>query len=212
MAEPEEGSEPAGSGGTSEPAGSGGTTEPAGFKAEPEEVPRVLLVGMMGAGKTTVGRTLGQKLGWPYLDSDEEVRRRTGRTVPELFAERGEAAFRAAESAVLAEAGTRPYPVVVSVAGGAVLAELNRRMIAASGLVVWLRASLATLTQRVGGGRTRPLLGSDPGAALARLYPERARIYEGLAKLVVDVDGVPVERVVERITEALAQRDPGPAR
>jgi len=184
-----------------EPAASGGTAEPA----------RVLLVGMMGAGKTTVGRTLGHKLGWPYLDSDEEVRRRTGRTVPELFAERGEAAFRAVESAVLAEACTTPHSVVVSVAGGAVLGELNRHMIAASGLVVWLRASLATLTQRVGDGRTRPLLGSDPGVALAQLYPKRAALYEGLAKLVVDVDGVPVERVVDRITEALARRHPDPA-
>lgn len=169
-------------------------------------VERVLLVGMMGAGKTTVGRALGQRFGWPYLDSDEEVRRRTGRTVPELFAERGEAAFRAEESAVLAEACSSTHPVVVSVAGGAVLDEGNRRVVAASGLVVWLRASLATLTARVGDGRTRPLLGDDPGAALARLYPVRAQLYEALADLVVDVDGVPVERVVDRVARALDER------
>jgi len=173
-------------------------------------VPRVLLVGMMGAGKTTVGRTFGQRLGWPYLDSDEEVRRRTGCTVPELFAQRGEAAFRAEEAAVLAEACTSPHPVVVSVAGGAVLAEANRALVASSGLVVWLRASLTTLTQRVGDGRTRPLLGSDPGAALARLYPERARLYEALADLVIDVDGVPVERIVEQITARMTGPAPAP--
>ena len=168
-----------------------------------EQVERVLLVGMMGAGKTSVGRALGQRLGWPYLDSDEEVRRRTGRTVPQLFAEQGEAAFRAEESAALADACSSTHPIVVSVAGGAVLDEGNRRLIGAAGLVVWLRASLATLTQRVGDGRTRPLLGDDPGAALARLYPERARLYEALADLVIDVDGVPVDRVVARIAEAV---------
>ena len=171
-----------------------------------EEVERILLVGMMGAGKTSVGRALGQRLGWPYLDSDEEVRRRTGRTVPQLFAEQGEAAFRAEESAALAEACSSTHPLVVSVAGGAVLDEANRRLIAASGLVVWLRASLATLTQRVGDGRTRPLLGHDPAAALARLYPERARLYESVADVVVDVDGVPVDRVVTRIAAALRDR------
>jgi shikimate kinase len=169
-------------------------------------VPRILLVGMMGAGKTTVGRALAQRFGWPYLDSDEEVRRRTGRTVPEIFAQDGEPAFRAEEAVVLAEACSSTHPVVVSVAGGAVLNPTNREIIKGCGLVVWLRASLATLTQRVGDGRTRPLLGDDPGAALARLYPERARLYEELAGVVVDVDDVPTERVVERVARALRDR------
>lgn len=180
--------------------------------AEPGPERRILLVGMMGAGKTTVGRSLAQRFGWPYLDSDEEVRRRTGRTVPELFAERGEAAFRAEESSVLAEACSSTHPVVVSVAGGAVLDPGNRRLLSASGLVVWLRASLATLTQRVGDGRTRPLLGDDPGGAITRLYPGRALLYEEVANLVVDVDDVPSERVVERIARAVAEGSPrGPS-
>jgi shikimate kinase len=173
----------------------------------PGAVPRVLLVGMMGAGKTTVGRALGQRFGWPYLDSDEEVRRRTGRTVPQLFAERGEAAFRVEEAAVLAEACASTHPVVVSVAGGAVLDPANRALLLASGQVVWLRASLATLRHRVGDGRTRPLLGGDPGEALARLYPERARLYEEVAAIVVDVDDTPTDVVVDRVAQAVR---PGP--
>ena len=171
----------------------------------PPAVPRVLLVGMMGAGKTTVGRALAQRFGWPYLDSDEEVRRRTGRTVPQIFAEQGEAAFRAEESAVLAEACSSTHPVVVSVAGGAVLDPANRQLLRQGGPVVWLRASLATLTSRVGDGRTRPLLGDDPGGALARLYPERARLYEQLATVIVDVDDVPTDRVVDRVVAAVRE-------
>jgi len=175
-------------------------------------VPRILLVGMMGAGKTTVGRALGQRFGWPYLDSDEEIRRRTGRTVPQLFAEQGEAAFRAEEAAVLAEACASTHPVIVSVAGGAVLDPRNRQLLAASGLVVWLRASLATLSQRVGDGRTRPLLGDDPAAALGRLYPVRARLYEELAAVVVDVDDMPTERVVDQVARAASANQAGSAR
>jgi len=171
-----------------------------------EDVQRVLLIGMMGVGKTSVGRAVGQRLGWPYLDSDEEVRRRTGKSVAELFAQGGEVAFRFEESAVLAEACSSTHPLVVSVAGGAVLDEGNRRLIAASGLVVWLRASLLTLTRRVGDGRTRPLLGEDPGAALARIYPERAPLYEALAGLVVDVDDVRVDRVADRVAAAVDDR------
>src|SRR5688500_12588274 len=111
---------------------------------------RVLLIGMMGAGKTTVGRALAERLGWPYLDSDEQVERNTGRTVPEIFEADGEAAFRAEEKRALAEATTSTGPVVVSVAGGAVLDPENRRRLREGGRVVWLRASVSTLAARVG--------------------------------------------------------------
>jgi shikimate kinase len=164
---------------------------------------RVLLIGMMGSGKSTVGRVLGARLGWSYLDSDAEIVRSTGQTVPEIFAERGEAGFRAEEARVLAEATTSLGPAVIAVAGGAVLDPDNRRRIKAAGLVVWLRAEVAVLAERVGSGTGRPLLGHDPAAALARLYAERRDVYAALADLTVDVDGQRPGQVADQIVTSL---------
>jgi shikimate kinase len=165
---------------------------------------RVLLVGMMGSGKTTVGRLLAERLGWPHLDSDEMIEAATGRSVPDILRTDGEAAFRAEESKVLAQAVTSDDPAVVSVAGGAVLAAENRSRLKAAGPVVWLRAEVATLAERVGDGRGRPLLEDDRKGALQRLYAERRPLYAEVADVVVDVDGVPAAEVVDRIREALA--------
>jgi shikimate kinase len=165
---------------------------------------RVLLIGMMGVGKSTVGGLVSQRLGWPYIDSDEWVQRHTGKTVPEIFATDGEAAFRAQETAALEEAATSDGPLVVGVAGGAVLKPENRALIRNAGLVVWLRADPLTLAKRVGSGRGRPLLGDDPEAAMKRLYPERRPLYEDLADVVVDVDELAPNDVADRI---IAERD-----
>ena len=121
------------------------TPDPDGVGRAALMTPRILLVGMMGAGKTTTGRLLAASLGWRYCDSDADVEADTGLTVPELFARDGEAAFRQAEATVLARACADPLPSVVSVAGGAVLSADNRARIAASGTVVWLRARPETL-------------------------------------------------------------------
>ena len=173
---------------------------------------RVLLIGMMGAGKSTVGGLLADRLGWPYWDSDEQVQAHTGLTVPEIFAASGEAAFRAEEALALAEATTGDGPAVLSVAGGAVLDPDNRQRIRRAGLVVWLRASVDTLARRVGSGAGRPLLGDDPAANLARLLLERQPLYEQLADVVVDVDELDPEQAVSRIQAALADAGSGERR
>ena len=160
---------------------------------------RLLLVGMMGAGKTTVGRLLADRLGWGYLDSDAQVTRTTGRSVPEIFSEDGETAFRAEETRALTTAVSGADPMVVSVAGGAVLSEANRALLARSGIVVWLRARPETLTRRVGDGAGRPLLGDDPGGALAALYEVRRPLYDSVAAVTVDVDDLSPEAVADRV-------------
>jgi shikimate kinase len=164
--------------------------------------PRLLLVGMMGAGKTTIGRMVADRLGWVYLDSDAEVEATTGRTVPEIFAAEGEQAFRAKETEVLRDA-LRQEHVVVSVAGGAVLDPANRELLRASGKVVWLRAQVSTLARRVGDGTGRPLLGDDPAAALEELWEVRRPLYEEVADAVVDVDGQRPEDVARQLVELM---------
>jgi shikimate kinase len=163
---------------------------------------RILLVGMMGAGKSTTGRLVAERLGWEYLDSDTEVERETGKTVPELFARDGEVAFREAEARVLRRACESAAPVVVSVAGGAVLRAESRALLGASGRVVWLRARVETLARRVGDGAGRPLLDDDPAAALRALDAVRRPLYAELADVVVDVDELSPAEVATRIVRA----------
>jgi shikimate kinase len=164
---------------------------------------RLVLVGMMGSGKTTVGRELATRLGWAFLDSDAMVEASTGASVPELFASRGEAAFRAEEARVLAEALDSDQPAVVSAAGGVVLAAANRELLS-SHTVVWLRADPVTLAQRVGAGAGRPLLEDDPAGTLAELDAVRRPFYEEVADVVVDVDALDPSTVADRILAATA--------
>jgi shikimate kinase len=161
--------------------------------------PRILLVGMMGAGKTTVGRLVADKLGWHCLDSDAEVEEATGLSVPELFARHGEQAFRDAESDALRRACATQEPLVVSVAGGAVLRAGNRDLLRESGTVVWLRARPETLARRVGDGAGRPLLDGDPLAALTELDEVRRPFYAEVAAATIDVDDLQPEEVALRI-------------
>jgi shikimate kinase len=165
---------------------------------------RILLVGMMGAGKTTVGELVAHSLGWAYRDSDADVEAATGCTVPELFARDGEVAFRDAEADALARACAGDDPVVISVAGGAVLRPATRQLLSDSGTVVWLRARPETLSARVGDGFGRPLLGEDPAVALVALDAVRRPLYAEVADLTIDVDELSAPEVSARILEKVA--------
>ena len=165
--------------------------------------PRVLLVGMMGAGKTTVGRAIAAQTGWPYLDNDELVERATGRPTPEVLAGADEPTLRRVEAAALDAALSAALPVVASVAAGAVLDPEARRRMRAHAFVVYLRASLATLTARVDGGAGRPWFSDDPAATLERLYEGRESLYLEVADLVLDVDGVLPSDLAARIVASV---------
>lgn len=171
---------------------------------------RVLLIGMMGAGKSTVGAALADRLGWPYLDSDTEIVRRRGMTVPEIWRSEGEPAFRAEEAAVLRAAVASAGPSVIAVAGGALLDPANRAAVTGAGLVVWLRAGVDTLADRVGAGEGRPLLDGDPRSALARLEAQRRPVYQATASVTLDVDGHVPGELVDVICGLLGPR-PGRA-
>jgi shikimate kinase len=150
----------------------------------------VLLVGMMGSGKTTIGRLLARRLGRVFHDSDEEVVARTHMTVADLFATRGEAAFRAEERAAIACAAACSTPAVMAVAGGAVLDPDSRRRIRRAGYVIWLRATPTVLAGRVGEGHGRPLLERDPVATLRRLEARRRPVYQAVADVALDVNAL----------------------
>jgi shikimate kinase len=170
---------------------------------DPPKPDNLILVGMMGAGKTTVGSLLAQRLGRAYFDSDAEVQEATGLSVPALFAARGEGAFRTAESDALQRALGGERAVVVSAAGGSVLSASNRALMARSGTVVWLRARVETLAARVGAGEGRPLLDEGPAEALARLDAERRPLYRSLADIVIDVDDLTADEVADRVQRQL---------
>lgn len=166
----------------------------------------VVMVGMMGAGKTAVGRALAARLGVPFLDSDTEIESAANMTVPEIFSRDGEAFFRAKESQVIARL-LREERGILSTGGGAFLSPENRALIRETGVAVWLNAGLETLWNRVKHKDTRPLLRTaDPKATLQELYDRRLPHY-AKADLVVMSDGkTSIESMVDRVLEALEER------
>ena len=165
--------------------------------------PRVLLIGLPGTGKSSVGRRVAERLGVEFADSDSMIEVRAGRSIPRIFAEDGEPAFRQLEASVVADALTK-FSGVLALGGGAVLTESTKQAIAASGIpVVLLHTQLATLANRVGTGAGRPLLADDPGHRLAELAAVREPVYRALAALVVDTERRSTGRVAEVISRLL---------
>jgi shikimate kinase len=151
--------------------------------------PRVVLVGLPGAGKSTTGRRLAKILAVPFADSDDLVQTADGRTVQAIFAESGEPAFRAVESAAIRSA-LSSFTGVLALGGGALGTPSTRAALTACGVpVVQLRATVGTLRARVGSGASRPLLVGDPDQRLEELAAERAPVYADVSSFTVDTDG-----------------------
>jgi shikimate kinase len=160
----------------------------------------LVLVGLMGSGKTTVARLAGERLGRRVVDSDAVVEERTGRTVRDIFITDGEVAFRILERDALLDALHDPEPLVIAAAGGVVLSEENRQALrAANARVVWLCADPTTLVERVRGAGHRPLLDDDPEGTLRRMSEQREAWYRDVADAIVLVDGRPVHDVLEAV-------------
>jgi shikimate kinase len=163
----------------------------------------IVLVGMMGAGKTTVGRVLARRLKRSFYDSDEEIERRCGVRIPVIFDIEGEPGFRARETHVIAELCATPG-IVLATGGGAVLAEENRRTLGACGSVVYLHARPGPLWHRVRHDRNRPLLATpDPQKTLEDLYLVRDPLYREVADLVLDTGRQSAQSLAKEILAQL---------
>jgi shikimate kinase len=160
----------------------------------------LVLVGLMGSGKSTVARILAERLGRRLVDTDAVIEERAGRTVREIFAADGEDAFRSLETEVLVHSLAEVDPLVIAAAGGVVLRAENRAaLVASAARVVWLSADPSTLVERVRGGGHRPLLDSDPAGALQRMHADREALYREVADVIVRVDGRSATEVAEAV-------------
>ncbi|HEX2353383.1 MAG TPA: shikimate kinase [Xanthobacteraceae bacterium] len=165
----------------------------------------IVVVGMMGAGKSSIGRRVALRLGIPFIDADAEIEKAAGMSISDIFAIRGEAEFRAGEARVIArllESG----PQVLATGGGAFVNPETRAAVAAKGISIWLKADLDVLLKRIRRRHDRPLLKTDdPGATLRKLMQERDPIY-ALADLTVQSRDVLHDKIVDEIVSALAGR------
>lgn len=167
-----------------------------------------MLVGLMGSGKSTVARLLGDRLGGDVADTDALLERSRGKTVREIFETDGEDAFRVAETAALEEA-LSSRAAVVAAAGGVVVREanrdiLNRERAAGRIVVVWLKAPATTLARRAADGDHRPLLDEGADAVLARLESERAPFYADVSDAIVETEGVSAADVADAVLAVVA--------
>ncbi len=165
----------------------------------------VVLIGMMGAGKSSIGRRLAARLGIPFADADGEIEIAHRMSIPDIFATYGEAYFRSGEARVIARLLDNG-PQVLATGGGAFMNADTRSAIAAKGISVWLKAEFDVLMRRIKRRHDRPLLKTeDPGATLRGLIAERYPVYAG-AEITIQSREVPHEKIVDEIVEALAAR------
>ncbi len=181
--------------------------DPAPSLASPSDLRRqtLVLVGMMGAGKSSVGKRLAQALDLPFRDADEEIEKAAGRSISEIFAERGEPEFREGERRVIARLLDEP-PHVLATGGGAFMHPDTRALVKRKAFSIWLKAEPEVLARRVGRKETRPLLrGRDARQVLTELLVQRAPSYSEADLIVESADG-PHLATVEVILKALRQR------
>lgn len=165
----------------------------------------VILVGPMGAGKSTIGRQLAQLLNFEFVDSDHEIEARTGADIPWIFDVEGEEGFRRREESVIEEL-TQRQGIVLATGGGVVIREPNRRAISSRGIVVYLKTSIEQQLARTAKDRKRPLLQhAEPRKVLTELMKMREPLYVEVADFVVDTDTANIKDVAGQIAELLAK-------
>lgn len=186
------------------PSGNAGTAQATDLPAGLAPVPRTIaLVGLMGAGKSAIGRRLAQRLHLPFVDADAEIELAAGQTIPEIFATHGEAAFRDGERRVLARLLAEPVHVLAT-GGGAFIDPQTRALVAERAISVWLKAELDVLLRRTAKRSNRPLLSNgDPAEILTRLMQTRYPVYATADITVESTDGPP-DATVQRVIDALA--------
>ena len=166
----------------------------------------IILVGLMGSGKTTVGKLLSKQLRMPFYDSDHEIVRRTGVPIPMIFEVEGESGFRKREEQILAELAQLDG-IVLATGGGAVLSAKNRALLKRYGMVVYLRGTVDELWQRTRHDRNRPLLQTrDPKASLRDLYMQRDPLYQEIAALTVDTGRQSVNALVHQLVQTITAK------
>lgn len=168
----------------------------------------IFLVGLMGSGKTTIGRALAKRLGLRFVDADHEIEARTGATIPLIFEIEGEASFRQREADVIRDL-TGQQGIVLATGGGAILNEQSRRFLRERGTVIYLRASVSSLVQRTSHDRNRPLLQTgDPKAKFETLARERGPLYEQVAHIIIETGRPNVQAIVQTILSQLELQTP----
>ena len=166
----------------------------------------VLLIGFMGAGKTTVGKKLSYKLRIPVEDTDKLIEKRAGKSIAEIFADEGEEAFRQMETEELEEISRRTYRRIFSVGGGTPVREQNRKLLKKCGTVIYLRVKPETVWERLRGDNTRPLLQcEDPLGRIRELMDSRREAYESCADVILDVDEFNAEDCASKLAAWLEE-------